>query len=403
NPGGILTAICLSVLCFITKMMPTCQIGYIWGMTANIGWLMLFFKHGRPSWLATIALALAGTFVGNWQESISIGVCGGLGVWWLVQAAECIHLHNVRFDWRRSWMLLGYVVGTATNCFAPSTMGRVADMAMPFTDRLLIASYSFPAVIMLAGCVIYVSLKHGSRKLFSFRNTDGYLPEGVLLCGMIFLIAFNAAIGIYSNRQLFGANLFAAILILRILPRHRFGLIINTLAAITVMAFWTLMLKGVSEVKAKYSELASLHGESAYGSVLYDRTRVMTLGFPLRAKYYEDILGLMDNDLHHSMMKDFKHVRGGKTLKLKPTASLDSEHAECYAPGHFTVILKEPPKGEAPREVLVYGHYPVFGIEAKPRKIQVSRYSNRSKAFGAAIIIPEFPFFVGDSIIIIKN
>ncbi|MDE5585212.1 MAG: hypothetical protein K2I92_02590, partial [Muribaculaceae bacterium] len=364
-------------------------------------WMMIFFRRGRPSCWITVAMTAAGLLVGNWQESVSIGVCGGLGLWWIVQTVESNSLHDVSFDWRRSWMFLGYVLGTASNCLAPSTIGRVSDMALPVADRILIASYSLPAVLLLAICMIYVCLQHRELRLLSFRNTDSYVPEGVLFCGMLLLIAFNVMIGIYSNRQLFGANLFAAILTLRILPRHRFGSLLNTLAAITVIAFWTLMICGIKEVKRQYNEIGALHSESPDGSVYYDRTRVMTLGFPLRAKYYEDILGMFDNDLHHSLMKDFKQVRKGKTLKLKPIAPLKGDTVECYAPGHFYVTMKEPPKGEAPREIIVYGHYILPGIKAAGRKIEVTRYSDRSKSYATAVIIPEFPFFTADSISII--
>lgn len=404
NPGGILSAICLSVLCFITKMMPTCQIGYIWGMTANIAWMMGFFKNGRPSWAATIAMMLAGIIVGNWQESVSIGVCGGVGFWWIVQFAESRHERGVTFDWRRSWMIFGYVLGTASNCFAPSTMGRVSDIVMPVIDQMLIASYSFPAGVLLAVFIfIYYGSIHRDFNLLSFRSKDNLIPEGTLLIGMLLLLVFNAAVGVYSNRQLFGANLFAAILILRIVPRHRFSTILNIIASVAVLAFWTLMIKGIYEVKRQYDDINALHSISVDGSVLYDRTRVMTLGFPLRAKYYEDILGQFDNDLHHSLMKDFKHTRKGKTLKLKPTVPIEGEGTDRYAPGHFTVTMKEPPKGEAPREVVVFGHYPIPGITPKPRKIQVTRYSNRSKTHATAIIIPEFPFFTADSVSIIEK
>ncbi|MDE7350076.1 MAG: hypothetical protein K2N25_03335, partial [Muribaculaceae bacterium] len=349
-----------------------------------------------------IAMMLAGVLVGNWQESVSIGVCGGLGIWWIAQLVNTKKHRDIQFDWRRSWMLFGYIVGTATNCLAPSTMSRISDMAMPLTDRLLIASYSFPAIILLIICIIYAAHKHGKPHLFSFKRKDDELPQGVLFWGMIILILFNFVIGVYSNRQLFGANLFAAILTLIILPRHRFGWIINTIASLAVIAFWSIMLLGIFEVRRQYDDIAALHSESKDGSVYYDRTRVMTLGFPLRAKYYEDILGQFDNDLHHSMMKDFKHVRKGKTLKLKPTNAIKEESFERYAKGHFTVTLKEPPKGEAPREIIVFGHYPA-GIKGSPRKISVTKYSNRSKSFSSVVIIPEFPFFATDSIAIIPE
>lgn len=403
NPGGVLSAVCISVLCFITKMMPTCQIGYIWGMAANTGWLMLFFTKSRPSWPTTFGLMLTGVIVGDWQESVSIGVCGGLGVWWIVQLANCIRHNDSCFDWRRSWILLGYVVGTASNCLAPSTMGRVADIEMPFTDQLLIASYSFPAIVLFTWLGYSKVLeKFSSHSCGCTRCVLNILKtkEGVLFVGMLFLIIFNIAIGIYSNRQLFGANLFAAILTLRLLPHHKFGWLLNTLASLAVVAFWALMIHGIREVCRQYNDITKLHAESSDGSVYYDRTRIMTIGFPLRAKYYEDILGQFDNDLHHSLMKDFKHTKKGKTMKLKPTALMEEEYVKCYAPGHFTVTLKVPPKGEAPREVMVYGHYPL-GISATPKKMEVPKYSNRYKSYGVAFIIPEFPFFTADSIHII--
>ncbi len=99
NPGGILSAICISVLCFITKMMPTCQIGYIWAMAANAAWLMLFFKIKRPNWITTIFILLFGIIVGNWQESVSLGVCYGVGLWWIIQFTNSIPLRSHKFDW----------------------------------------------------------------------------------------------------------------------------------------------------------------------------------------------------------------------------------------------------------------------------------------------------------------
>ncbi|MDE5997867.1 MAG: hypothetical protein K2G77_06630, partial [Muribaculaceae bacterium] len=208
-------------------------------------------------------------------------------------------------------------------------------------------------------------------------------------------------IGIYSNRQLFGANLFASILILRILPKHRFCAFVNVSASLAVIAFWALMAIGINEIKKQYDDIVALHSKSEDGSVYFDRKRVMTLGFPLRAKYYEDILGQFDNDLHHSMMKDFKHIRKGKTLKLKPSSSVDYENVEQYAPGHFNVTLKEPLKGEALRQVIVYGHYPIFGKKVYSRFIEVTKYSIRRPPYATAVIIPEYPFFAADSVIIL--
>lgn len=403
NPGGVLSAICISVLCFITKMMPTCQIGYIWAMVANIAWLMVFFMIKRPNWLSTISMLLLGIIVGNWQESVSLGVCCGVGLWWIYQLSNSIRHKGHKFDWHRSWMLLGYAIGTAINCFAPSTIGRVSDIEMPLRDQFLIGSYSFPSITLLIIVAIWEYRKRGKLGLFEFKSSNGAIPYGVLTSGIIFLVVFNLAIGIYSNRQLFGANLFATILLLSVLPRHKFNILFNTLATIGVLAFWIIMATGMKEVKKQYDKIVQLHAKSEDGSVYFDRTRVMTLGFPLRAKYYEDILGQFDNDLHHSMMKDFKHTRKGRTLKLKPTSRLDRESVENYAPGHFNVTIKEPLKGEAPRKVIVHGHYPILGIMATPRIIEIPKYSKRRPPYATTIIIPEYPFFRADSISIVNT
>ncbi len=161
------------------------------------------------------------------------------------------------------------------------------------------------------------------------------------------------------------------------------------------------MIIGIYDVRRQYDVIVRNHAESKEGSVYFDRTRVMPFGFPLRAKYFEDILGQFDNDLHHSLMKDFKHTRKGRTLKLKPTSRLDKESVINYAPGHFNVTLKEPPKREAPREIIVYGHYPIPGIEASPRRIKVLKYAKRLPPYATAVIIPEFPFFIADSVRIV--
>lgn len=295
--------------------------------------------------------------------------------------------------------MLGYFIGTATNCFAPSTMGRVSTIATPLSDQLMIAAYSLPAIILLI--IIVLGLRNRVGISFRFKMSDGSIPDGCLITGIAFLLLFNAIIGVYSSRQLFGANLFAIILLLKALPRHRFNAIFNSIAVLGVIATWGVMYTGISEVRRQYQAISELHSESKDGVVEYDRTRVMTLGHPSDAKYYEDILGQFNNDLHHSLMKDLKHRKGGKALKLKPNTKPDCEKVEQYAPGHFYVTVKEPKKEEPQRKVKVYGHYSIanlIDIPAIPRELELSVYSRRRAPYATAIIIPEIPFFRADSI-----
>lgn len=406
NSGGVLTAACLSVLCFVTKMMPTCQIGYIWAMFFNLWWLSAFFRSGKLSWQKVTILFAAGIAVGNWQESISIGVCAGLGFWWLSQFLNHHKTFHTFFDWRRSWSMAGYFIGTAANCLAPSTMNRVSTITTPLSDQLMIASYSLPAVSLLFITLIILTFRNRCGISYSFKYDNGLIPDGCLIVGFIFLLIFNVIIGIYSNRQLFGVNLFASILLLRALPRHRFNFFFNAIAVLCVVIVWCVMFIGIIDVKRQYEDISALYMESNDGSVEYDRTRVMQYGHPLDAKYYEDILGQFNNDLHHSIMKDFKHTRKGKTLKLKPTTVPDAEKVEQYAPGHFYVTVKEPGKDEPKRKILVYGHFTIaniFKINASPRELELSVYSRRRTPYATAVIIPEYPFFKADSVRILQK
>lgn len=400
NPGGIVTASCLAVLCFVTKMMPTCQIGYIWGMAVNLAWLSRFFSQSRPSWWKTAWMGLAGIIVGNWQEALSIGVGAGLGIWWISQFFNrSATLHNF-LDWRRSWMLTGYLAGTLSNIVSPANFERISSVSIPISHQWIITAYSLPAIWLLLMTLIYVSVRLRHVLGISFHQ-DGKIPTGVLWTGIIILTGFNFYIGVFSNRQWFGVNMFAIILILRLLPRHKFGRVVNSLLITAVVGLWIVMAEGMKEVKRQYDDIAHLHSISNDGSVEYDRTRVMTLGHPLSVKYYEDILGQFDNDLHHSMMKDFKHHRKGKTLKLKPTEVPDTVKVKKYAPGHFYVTVKEPEKNMPKCKVRVWGHYTICGIinfKTEPIDIEIEKYSRRRPPYSTAIIIPEVPMFVADSI-----
>lgn len=403
NAGGMVSAVCLAVLCFVTKMMPTCQIGYIWGMAVNLAWLMAFFRLGKPGILKTLWMCAAGVIAGNWQEALSVGAGAGIGIWWLSQFFNRQATIHTFFDWRRSWMILGYLAGALSNVLSPANLTRLESVSMPHTYQWIITAYSVPALLLLIITILFIAARYRRSPSFSFDYANG-IPTAVLWTGIIVLVCFNIYIGVFSNRQWFGVNMFASVLVLRLLPRHRFGTVVNSILIIAVAALWLVMWQGIREVKRQYDAIAALHADSPDGNVEYDRTRVMTLGHPLDAKYYEDILGQFDNDLHHSMMKDFKHKRKGKTLKLKPATSPDSEKVERYAPGHFYVTVKMPESGKPKRRVLVKGHYTLGGainIEAEPSELTIEKYSRIRKPYATAVIIPEIPLFVADSVEII--
>lgn len=157
----------------------------------------------------------------------------------------------------------------------------------------------------------------------------------------------------------------------------------------------------IQEVKSQYDDIVALHAESKDGSVEYDRHRVVGAGMTLQSmKYYEDVLGQFDNDLHHSMMKQLKHSGRKKTLKLKPATVPPVDSVIEYHPHHFVLTTLIPDSGMPPRKVLVHGHYDFkhFIIKAAPRELEITKYSRIIKPYGVAVIIPEYPIFITDSI-----
>lgn len=402
NPGGILTIVCLAVICFPTKMMPTCQIGYIWGMTMNLIWLNLFFSGRKLTAIKVIGMTALGILAGNWQESISVGISGALGIAYLYQLMGRGESFVKRIDGRRLTIMIGYVVGTAINCFSPATITRAHGASLPISDQLLYASFSTTGILLLAMVLVYFKLRHRHIDLhFNIDLHSRRIPDGILIMAICILVLFNVAVGIICNRQLFGANLFAIILLLRVLPRHRFSTFMNIAASIGVIAIWTMMIMGVNNVRRQYDDITKQFTEAKDGKVYCDRVRVMTTGHPSWASYYADILGQFDNDIHHSLMKDFKHKRGGKPMKLLPTTIPDTVKTEQYAPGHFYVTVEEPKKGAPQKEITIHGHYSILGIiniPAEERKLQISKYSRRMPPYATAVVIPEWPLFKADSI-----
>ena len=74
--NAVLSVCVMALMSFMTKMMPSCQICYIWMFTLVLLWLYVFFnKSGKRGVTCYIVAGLFSVIAGNGQEGISIGIC----------------------------------------------------------------------------------------------------------------------------------------------------------------------------------------------------------------------------------------------------------------------------------------------------------------------------------------
>jgi len=259
-------AVCVLVLLALpTKFVPTCQIGYIWMFD-----IVLFFIHqwnkivvqkqdvSKWNLLWLIPLAF---FAGLSNEAIVIGVSVALIIYSLK------HIKNLGLY---GWVLpIAFGIGAMLMCFSPANFGRTAEehsaigglseMTMGFVKFFLYQRVSYILVLF----VIYLMV------VKKIKFLDIYKSSSFFWNAWFTLVLFNVAIGVFGNRQLFGAELMAVILVLQLLSSflpngNKLPQTVITSLVVLLMVFNTY-----SAVRAKelYEEIVSEYETSSDGSV----------------------------------------------------------------------------------------------------------------------------------------
>lgn len=383
NPGAVLSVALMTLLCFVTKMMPTTQIGFVWMFTLNLLWLVLLKKHSRRlSDAGCVMLCLLGILAGNGQEALSLGISVALGIEWL----------RSRKDPRTTIAMAGYWIGTAALCLSPGTLGRAEAAHIALGDSLVYTAMSLRATYILAVILAWEILVKRHLTVREFYHKNSFFVNA-----MAVLAAFNLIIGVYSNRQLFGMELMALIMVFRILPGHCFNGFWTAVSAtlVTVIFISQMMLAG--EVRRQYDEIRNLYTKSDNGIIYYDRTLATSDPFFREWRYYEEIIGQFNNDTHHSLQKKLRKETGRKkSVHVWPTAI--KGHASVrdtaieYAPGHFLVLLTDAAHHrDSTERVPAVRTESLFGQTATDT-IEVSRAIVKGAGWKGAIILPSRPF-----------
>jgi hypothetical protein len=379
NVGAAITCTVVVLITFVTKMMPTTQIGFVWMFTLNLLWLRLFFNHRNRSTLEIALICLLGIIAGNGQEALTLGLSAALGLWWLHR--------RCRIGAARTAMLICYWMGTLAICCSPGTLGRAHAMDISFSQSLLYMAMSLRATYMLIITLAVLKL----NKQISLRNV--YRQNALFVNTLLIMLIFNMCIGVYCNRQLFGAELMAVLVMMRTLPQHRFNVAVRVFAVVFTALLISLQWIGILKINQEYRDIEQLFTKSDNGIVYYDRTLAYNNTWMREYRYYEEIVGQFNNDTHHSLQKDmrYKHPDKKKSMHVWPKYmnGVKTVHDTIieYAPQHYFIIILD----AKPTTPVMH-----IGKRAVPLKLEKSVV--HGKGWQSMLVVPHTPFAPIDSI-----
>lgn len=260
NVYSVLTVVILGLLIFQTKMMPSCQIGFIWMFTFTLWLLIIFFENNKHSiWLSIIGGVLA-IIIGNGQEALNLGVSVALFIYFLGHYKKMTSFQYV--------IMFGFWIGTFTNCLSPGTLHRGSGSMGVSMNRYFFSfinqAFSLRAIWLLIIVLIY----RKTRNSISFKET--YKSNIFYWNALMTLIVFNCIIHFESNRSAFGVELMALILLIRVLPKmamNKFWLCIFGIGLIINYYFQT---ESIFKKKYYFNQLISLYNQSTDGKVYID-------------------------------------------------------------------------------------------------------------------------------------
>lgn len=389
SPAAVAAVCALVLLVFVTKMMPTTQIGFVWMLTLTLLWILALRRYagrpGTPVWL-TVLLFAGALVAGNGQEALNAGVAT-VTVAWAVW-----RLWRHRRISAAGWALLaGFWLGALAIVLSPGTRHRAAATVIGFADSVLYFLIALRAFWLL---VIVLAVQCLRRRIALKQFiTDNRLWLGI----MAVMVVFNFAVGIYSNRQLFGIELCSLVVMLRAV-RGKIAVAWAVAAVVLAVAFVAVQFRGIRSVKQQYHEIVSQAAQKGGGAVYYDRTLGLPDPVSHQFRYYEEIVGPANNDTHHSLQKLLRQrFPKFKTVHVRPAYIKDvkviGDTVISYAPGQFAVFLTY--RGN--RAMRLYGHR-LIGGEVRDLQADTARQAVHGKGWRAYLVMAPAPFVTVDSV-----
>ena len=273
NSGAVLAMTVMTLLSFEIPMTPSMQISYVWMGAVVVWFLYWFFRAGRSEGSDTIGyvssqsrrpvryavaalLVVYSLIAGNSQEAYGIGICVALIVCWC---------GNIRRFTPLQWcMMVAFGLGTLMICLSPAAIGRAAAERPGIGASLFKCAISFRAFYILLAVSLYRLLRRrqGLRAIYS----ENSFYWNALLAALL----FNMIIGVESNRQLFGVELMSMIIVMRMLPRHRFNAVWSILLGAAAVGYVWFESGRVIIQKRQLADIEARYAASSDGVVYAD-------------------------------------------------------------------------------------------------------------------------------------
>ena len=251
---------CILMILLITDLSynANCQIGYVWTSTITLVFIIYYCKCRdikRAKIWQLVLLFLLSILAGNGNEAIAIGVGASL-------------IFDFFINYRRltvgQWvMLVGFGIGGLILCLSPGTLNRASGDTANFI-------YSSYRILINSKALYLLIITLGVLKIRRRLKLKQYIVENwFLFVALISLIVFNFMIGIgESGRQLFGIELFSAILTIKALKDHTFSNWAIAFLSLCIIMIYSLKVEYLRDSN-KDLQMLRKEIESSSDSIIY--------------------------------------------------------------------------------------------------------------------------------------
>jgi hypothetical protein len=343
-------------------MAPACQISYVWMWALVLFFLNIFFGNYkvRGSTPMLVLLFLFSIIAGNAHEAINVGVGGALCIYCLQNRRKLSRMQLTMFA--------GFAIGVLLLCLAPSSLHKAETYPSIIGDSSEIFVYMLRASYVLLAVAIYM--------LATKRITIGQLYRDNAFYWHTYAISvvFNFIVGIYCNRQLFGAEIAALIILLQITRKMKCRLVWLALLGIIVANIYYNNIRNTYLNTKTYNQVVEQYLKSDDGTVYVtpecDNIEVFVVY--LRVTDYSkkgyDYVSL--NKYLHELRPD------GPELTILPTClrgkmhlNLPSQVVKCGAHSFLVIESKaNPVQYQAQRNLCMFGFE--VPCDVKPVKLE---------------------------------
>lgn len=252
-----LSIIVLGLFSFQTKMMPSCQIGYIWMFTFTMWFLIFFFRTGVHSnkWISILCGLLA-IIIGNGQEALNIGVSAALLCYWFSHRKEMTLLQYC--------LMIGFWIGTASNFLSPGSLHRVgSSVGIPIRSFIML----FLKFLLLSRSLWFLIIVVLHQKIKYKIGWRSIYKQNVFYWNCWFaLILLNIVVN-FIYRAGFGIELLSIIIGIRTLPSKSMNRIWLSLCYLMLAFNVYYQAETILERRAYYQEVTQQYSKSDDGKI----------------------------------------------------------------------------------------------------------------------------------------